>query len=178
MVRKILWSKKFIIPTVAIATIYVVITIYLMNARLVFNAIFSVHSLTYRWSLLTALLFGMWTAMSKLSLALLVIIAFLTGANLTLIALRLFTLRSLGKLHLAVGGSSLLGIVASGCASCGLPILALLGLGGAAAWLPFRGVGISVVAITLLVISLYSLLKSQKQEAVCAVPYSKKILSQ
>ena len=166
---KVLLSKKFIIPTVITAVVYVVTTIYLMNTRLVFDAIFGVHSLAYRWNLLTALLFGMWTAMSRLSLTLLVIVALLTGANLTLITLRLFAIRSMGKLQFMVGGSSLLGIVSSGCASCGLPILALLGLGGAAVYLPFQGAEISAVAIILLIISLYYLLKSQKREVVCIV---------
>ncbi len=170
---KILWSKKFIITTVFIAAVYVVTTIYLMNARLALDAIFGIHSLAYRWNLLTALLFGMWTAMSKLSLTLLVIVALLTGANLTLIVIRLFSLHKFGKLQLVAGGSSLLGIIGSGCASCGLPILALLGLSGAAAYLPFRGVEISAVAIILLLISLYSLLKSHQEKVVCAVPNTK-----
>ncbi len=170
---KILWSKNFIIPTLAIAALYVVATIYLMNAGLVKDTVFGAHSLAYKWNLLVALLAGMWTAMSRLSLALLVIVALLTGANLTLITKRLSTLRSSGNLRVVVGGSSVLGIVGSGCASCGLSILAFFGLSGAIAYLPFRGVELSIIAIVLLIISLYSLLKNQAQEKVCAAPNSK-----
>ena len=164
-----LWSKKILIPTAIIAVLYVVATIYLMNAGLVKDTIFGSHSLSYKWNLMIALLAGMWTAMSKLSLTLLMIVAILTGANLTLVVQRLRTILASGKISFVVGSSSLLGIVGSGCASCGLPILALLGVSGAIAYLPFQGVELSVLATILLSLSLYFLLKSKSQEKVCAV---------
>lgn len=167
-----IWARKFIIPTVIIAALYVVATVYLMNAGLVKDTIFGSHSLSYKWSLLTALLAGMWTAMSGLSLFLLVVVAILTGANLTLVVQRLQTIRASGKMSLMVGGSSLIGIVGSGCASCGLPILALLGLSGAIFYLPFQGLELSVLAIVLLSISLYVLIKQSTRQTVCAVDIS------
>lgn len=164
-----IWSKKIIIPTVIIAALYVVATIYLMNAGLVKDTIFGSHSLSYKWNLLIALLAGMWTAMSKLSLFLLTVVAILTGVNLTLVVQRLQAIRASGKMSFVVGGSSLLGIVGSGCASCGLPILAFSGLSGAIFYLPFQGLELSVIAIILLSISLYSLIKQNAKRIVCAV---------
>lgn len=169
---KEIWSKKVIIPALLIAILYVVATVYLMNAGLVKETIFGAHSLSYKWDLLTALLAGMWTAMSKLSLSLLIIVAMLTGANLTLVVQRLQTIRASGKMSFMVGGSSLLGIVGSGCASCGLPILAFLGLSGAIFYLPFQGLELSVLAIILLSISLYVLIKQRAKQTVCAVDIS------
>lgn len=166
---KEIWSKKIIISTLLIAFLYVMATIYLMNAGLVKDAIFGTHSLSYKWNLLLALLAGMWTAMSTLSLVLLIVASILTGANLTLVLKRLKTIRASGKMSVMVGGSSLLGIVGSGCASCGLPILAFLGLSGAIFYLPFRGLELSTLAIILLSISLYSLIRQSKMQAVCAV---------
>lgn len=163
-----IWSKKLIIPTVIIAALYIVATVYLMNAGLVKDTIFGSHSLSYKLNLLAVLLAGMWTAMSKLSLALLVVVALLTGANLTLVVQRLKMIQASGKMRLMVGGSSLLGIMGSGCASCGLPILALVGLSGAFVYLPFGGVELSIAAIALLSISIYFLLKNLAQEKVCA----------
>lgn len=164
-----IWSKKIVIPTIIIAVLYVVATIYLMNASLVKDTIFGSHSLSYKWNLLIALLAGMWTAMSKFSLFLLVVVAILTGANLALVIQRLQTIRASGKMRLAVGGSSLLGIVGSGCASCGLPILAFLGLSGTVFYLPFQGIELSILAILMLSISFYSLVKQGKKQAVCAI---------
>lgn len=85
-----------------------------------------------------ALLAGMWTAMSRLSLFLLVVVAMLTGANLTPVTQKIKTIRASGKMSFVVGGSSLLGMLGSGCASCGLPILAFLGLSGAVFYCHFR----------------------------------------
>ena len=72
-------------------------------------------------------------------------------------------------MYWAIGVSSTVGVVGSGCASCGLPILALLGLGGAAAYLPFQGAELSLVAIILLAVSLYVLVKGQVRQTHCAV---------
>ena len=154
--RKI-WSPKTILPAFIIATFYVAVTVYLMNASLVQDALFGTHSLSYRWNILMALLVGMWTAMSGVSLFLLTTFE------------RLRSIRSSGKMYWAIGGSSILGVVGSGCASCGLPILALLGLGGAAAYLPFQGAELSLVAIILLAVSLYVLVKGQVRQTHCAV---------
>lgn len=116
-----------------------------------------------------ALLAGMWTAMSRLSLTLLVMVAILTGANLTLVVQRIKAIRASGKMSFVVGGSSLLGIVGSGCANCGLPILAFLGLSGTIFYLPFQGLELSVLAIILLSISLYFLIKQNAKQMICAV---------
>ncbi|MDP3763620.1 MAG: hypothetical protein Q8Q92_03150 [bacterium] len=165
------WSEKIIIPTLLIAALYVMVTVYLMNTGLVKDTIFGAHSISYKWNLLIALLAGMWTVMSKLSLMLLIIVAILTGANLTLVVQRLQAIRASGKMSFMVGGSSLLGIVGSGCASCGLPILAFLGISGAIFYLPFQGLELSVLAIVLLSVSLYSLIKQRTKQTVCAVDY-------
>ena len=166
---KEIWSKKVIIPTVIITVLYVVATVYLMNAGLVKDTIFGSHSLSYKWNLMIALLAGMWTAMSTTSLVLLVIVAILTGLNLILVVERIREIRASGKMSLVVGGSSLLGIVGSGCASCGLPILAFLGLSGAVFYLPFQGLELSVLAIIFLSISLYTLIRQRAKQTICAV---------
>lgn len=164
-----IWSKKVMIPTFLIAVLYVVATIYLMNADLVKDTIFGSHTLSYKWNLLTALLAGMWTVMSRLSLFLIIVVAVLTGANLTLAIQRLQTIRASGKMRLVVGGSSLLGVIGSSCASCGLPILAFLGLSGAIFYLPFQGLELSVLSILLLSLSLYILLRQRTKQLVCEV---------
>jgi hypothetical protein len=155
--------RFFIIPTLLLATIYLVLVLYLMNLGLVQDTLFGEHTLSYKINLLIALLGGMWTAMTGISLLILMTTALLTGANMTLMVKRLSTLKSAGKLHLVVGGSSLLGIVGSGCASCGLPVLSLLGITGSLTFLPFNGDEISVLSLILLSVSLYFLLKANNK---------------
>ena len=146
-----------------IAVIYLLLVVLLMNWSLTRDTIFGSHSLEYKVKIILALSVGMWTSMSRAGLLVLVVTAILTGLNLSLLIDKLDELRGLGKVKIVAGGSSILGIVASGCATCGLPILALLGLGGSVAYLPGRGIEIGYVAIALLLFSLYQLRKSYNQ---------------
>ncbi|MBI3232049.1 MAG: hypothetical protein HYZ51_03150 [Candidatus Doudnabacteria bacterium] len=167
--KDILLSKKVLLASILIAVIYIILAVYLMNFSLVKDTIFGDFPLSYKFRLLIALLGGMRTAMTKFSLFLLVLTAVLTGINLTLLALRLSVMRGNGKLHVMVGGSSILAIVSSGCAVCGLPILALLGLSGSIIYLPFHGTEISVVAVMLLLMTLYLMIISYPTEQVCKI---------
>ncbi len=164
----VLFSKKFLIPAFVISVLYIAAVTYLMNFSLVKDAIFGDYSLLYRVKLLVALLGGMWTAMNGSALIILFLTAILTGANLTLLAQRLSFLGKTGG-NLMVGGSTLLAITASGCASCGLPVLALLGLSGSVLYLPLRGLELSYIAIFLLLISFYFQLKNDFRTQACRI---------
>src|SRR3989344_1078222 len=162
-------TKKVIFYSLIIAIIYTLLTVYMMNGVLVKDTLFGNFPLDYKFDLMIALLAGMWTAMTGAGLLILITTAVLTGINLTLVFQRFVRLGSGGKLHLVVGGSSILGIVGSGCAACGLPILALLGLSGSIAYLPFRGTELSIITVILLFISLYLMVRSQNQSKVCLI---------
>jgi len=162
-------SKKFVVFSILIATIYVFLTIYLMNVSLVKDTIFGSYPMQYKITLMTALLGGMWTAMSGMGLTLLIITAILTGANLVLLIQRVQQLKDSGKLHLAIGGSTLLGIVGSGCTACGLPILALFGLSGSLVFLPLHGLEISYLSVALLGGSLYLMIRSNQKAISCKI---------
>jgi hypothetical protein len=160
-------TKKVIFSSLIIAVVYVIFTVLMMNGRLVQETIPGNFPLDYKFNLMIALLAGMWTAMTGAGLFILFITAILTGINLTLVFQRLSLLQSSGKLHIMVGGSSVLGIVGSGCAACGLPVLALLGLSGSVAYLPFQGTELSIISVVMLSISLYLMVKSNSQSKVC-----------
>lgn len=168
-VKNILLSRKFLIPTLLIGVIYLVSVVFLMNWRLVANTILEDYPLVYKLNLLVALLAGMWTAMTKSALLVLIATSFLTGANLTLIALKLKELKRFGSLQLLTSGGSVLGVVGSGCVACGLPVLSILGLGGSIIYLPFHGSELAYIAVGILAISFSILLKSNSS-TVCATP--------
>lgn len=165
--QEILKSKRFLIPTATIAIIYILLVTYLMNWSLFQDTLIGDYSLIYKWRILIGLLQGLTTSITTFTQILLILTALLTGINFTLVYLRLKALRSGGKLHLMVGGSSILAIVGSGCATCGLPILALLGLSGSLIYLPWHGLELSIVAVLLLLITLYFILISYPTEQVC-----------
>ncbi len=160
---------KFVLPSLIIAGIYIILITYLMNWELVIDTIIGSFSLQYKADLLLALLGGMWTIMTGVGLITLFVTAILTGINLSLLASRIVSLKSAGKLHLTVGGSTLLGIVGSGCAACGLPVLVLLGLAGSVIYLPLRGTELSYLSIFLLTGSLYFLIRSNVNKKNCLI---------
>lgn len=158
-----LFSRRFIIPTLSIAFLYIIVITYSMNVRILKDTLWGDYDVTYKLKLLFSLLKGMWTAMSGPGLTVLFLVALLTGANLTLFFGKVNLLKNNKNLRLVVGGNSLLGIVGSGCAACGLPILSLLGLSGSVMYLPFRGAEISYISLILLMVSFYLLIKNSNQ---------------
>jgi hypothetical protein len=162
-------NKTFLIPTILIALVYIVLVTYLMNLGLVKDTLFGMHTLSYKINLLVALLAGLWTAMTGVTLIILIIISILTGANITLLVQRIKLLKSSGKLHLIVGGGSLLGIVGSGCAACGLPVLGLLGLSGSLVYLPFHGTEVLLFSAVLLVMTLFSMIRITNKIESCQI---------
>ena len=166
-----LLSKRFIIPVIAISLFYIVFVTYSMNVFLLKDTLLGDYTFFYKVKLLFSLLEGMWTSMSLSGLILLFLVAVLTGANVTLLFERITTLKKFDKLQLVVGGNSLLGIVGSGCAACGLPILSLLGLSGSLMYLPYRGAELLYGSLLLLSISLYMLIASRNRT--CIVKYGK-----
>ena len=167
--KQIITSPAFIIPSLTIASFYLIITTYLMNAELVWQTIFGNFPYSYKVNLLIALLQGMWTAMSGTGLVVLIITSLLTGANISLLLIKISILRKSGNIHFLIGGSTLFGVIGSGCASCGLPVLALLGLTGSVAFLPLRGMELSYISILLLSGSLYLLIRSINQVNSCEI---------
>jgi len=166
-----LFSKKFIIPTLIITFLYIIVITYSMNVRILRDTLLGDYAIFYKLKLLYSLLQGMWTAMSGSGLVMLFLIALLTGANLTLLLSKVSLLKNNKSLQLVVGGNSLFGIVGSGCAACGLPILSLLGLGGSVMYLPYHGAELSYISFMLLVTSLYLLLKNNSRA--CTISYEK-----
>ena len=152
-----------IIASTLIATAYLVIITFLMNSNLLITTLVGNYDIDYKFKIFTSLFLGMWNSMSGTGFALLIVTAILTGINLSLLGKKLKNLKKQGNLKLVVGGSTLIGIVGSGCASCGLPILALLCLSGSIAYLPFRGMELSYLSVILLLFSLYQLIKANNK---------------
>lgn len=150
---------KILVSTLLIALVYILLIIFLMNSNLVKNTLLGNHDIGYKVKIVTYLMLGMWTSMSKIGLFLLITTAILTGLNISLLSEKIKTLKFQGNLQFVVGGSSILGVISSGCAACGLPILAILGLGGSLAFLPLRGMELSYISVIVLSYSLYLLVK-------------------
>lgn len=167
--KQTLFSLKFILPTLLIASVYLIFSTYLMNGSLVEETVFGSFPISYKVNLLLALLQGMWTTMTGVSLTIFILTALLTGANLALLWQKITVLRHAKGLHLVVGGNSLLGIVGSGCAACGLPVLSLLGLSGSLIYWPLHGAELSYISVILLAGSFYLLIEKSAKAQTCDI---------
>ncbi len=153
--------KKVLVPALIITILYFLATTYFMNSRLALDTLTGNYPVSYKLDLTLALILGMWSAMGAFGLMILLITAGLTGLNLSILGQRIGELSKTGNMHFVVGGSSVLGLATSGCAACGLPILALFGISGSLLYLPFRGLELSFLSIVLLTISLVALVKTR-----------------
>lgn len=149
--------SKILLSSLIIALFYITLITLLMNTSLVGNTFLGSYGFLYKIKIVTGLIRGMWISMSGIGFFLLIITAVLTGLNLSLLLQRVKNLKSQGNLRLIVGGSSIIGVISSGCAACGLPILTFLGLAGSVAFMPLRGMELSYLSVLMLSYSLYLL---------------------
>lgn len=96
------------------------------------------------------------------SFIILLILSFLTGIFITLLTYRFKLERKDNNEKLGIFASTglFLGILAPGCASCGIGLVALLGLSSSFAILPFKGLEISILAIFFLLFSIIKITNS------------------
>jgi len=158
-----------------IAISYFVLAIYLLNFRLVLQTIAANVPLSYKIAVLTVLLQGIQTAFAPFDILLLTITALLVGVNTVLFMKTIKKLKQQGPIAFSVGGAAIIGLITTGCASCGLSLLAIAGLSASVSFLPFHGNELHLLSIILLFISLWYLLKKLRENVYCRVKPKVKI---
>lgn len=164
-----IFSAKFTVTGLIIAAVYFNLAIFFMNSPLVIETVSRPFSGGFKLDLLFSLPGATWTIMDGAERLILVLTSLLTGANLALILQSIGRLGRLGRLHLAVGGNSLLSIIGNGCASCGLSVLSILGFSGFLVFLPLKGTELNYLALILLSISLYFMIKNGTNDKFCKI---------
>lgn len=155
---------------ILIAGVYYLITAYLHNFVLINQTFSSDNPFQYKLKLFVAVFLGMTSTLSLWGFCLFILTGILIGLNLAMVFQKVHSLRKMGKVHLMAGGGTVLSIVGGGCASCGLPVLSLLGISSSMLPLPLHGFALSYISVLLLIISLFFLLKSNKKTLeVCSV---------
>lgn len=169
-VKNELFSFKSFFGILLISGFYFIFSTLILNYRLVFQTIIGDFPLNYKLTLFFNLLQGAITAFSQIDFILLILTSVLVGLNILLIVTTITKLKSQkGRLSLSVGGSAILGIVVTGCSSCGFSILSILGLSASLAFIPFGGMGLHLLAIFLLLISLSYALRTLHYKVVCKI---------
>ena len=158
--RKLFGIGNFALPSLIVSVTYLVLSVYSINFDLVKNTLFGNSPFMYKINLLLGLLGGLRTNTTSFGLVILVATSLLVGLNLILLIKKYRFVKNSGNLHLVVGGSSLVSIAGTGCVSCGVPVLGLLGLSGTVSGLPFKGLELSILSLGLLLISLIILVRN------------------
>lgn len=141
-------TPQWLLVSVVLGLLFALVVALIPNYSILFTALTS-PKLSF-FPLLLALTHGIFTSMLLYGAALL-LIGFLTGVNVVLIARRSLRLRQAG----ATGVGSLFGALLGGCSACATGILPLLGLGGVFATLPFHGTEFAILAIIVLLATVY-----------------------
>lgn len=155
---RLLLDRKFLCVALVFSLVYLFLTVYFANWSILNQTYLGHYPLGYKFRLTSSLFEGLWTSMSPISFYSLLAVSALTGLNLALLS-KVLKNQAYQKAHLAFGIGSVLGF-GGGCASCGLPVIGLLGLSSSVVHLPLKGLEISLIAIGLLCISFYSLYKN------------------
>lgn len=167
--RKEILSSSSLLWILSLGFLYVVFTLFLLNYRLVFATLVNSSSFIAKTMLLLTLLGGVLTAFTPLDSAIFLLNALLVGTNLLLIVKTLYYLGHQGKVQVTIGGATLLGLISTGCSSCGFSVLSILGLSTSLSFLPFHGLELHMLSLLFLSFSAFYMLKKLRESIYCKI---------
>ncbi|PIN73568.1 hypothetical protein COV20_05080 [Candidatus Woesearchaeota archaeon CG10_big_fil_rev_8_21_14_0_10_45_16] len=146
--KEVFSNKNYVILAVIFSIVIYSFNVLLHNYRLVAE-----FDLKLTW----ALLIGSIQSMPLLSYLYLSTVSILTGITLSL---AIYQIRRQIKQAAGAGMVAIImGVIAPGCSSCALGLIGFLGLSSIIGYLPFKGLEIGVLGITLLGVSIIYLCK-------------------
>ncbi len=147
----ILKRKKYAMIALAATVIMGAISYFLMVVNIYHKNIFAYAEMNGTLFTIVSLFFGL-------------IISLLAGFYFSMLVFRRDIVKAKTIKDNASGLAGIgTGIVASGCPSCGVPLLGLVGFPLALYYLPFKGLELKVLSIGFLLLSLYLISKNIKK---------------
>lgn len=172
-VRRELLSLPLLLGTLGFALLYLGISVSLLNMQLLFSVAQTTQSLVDFFSVFISLFAGLWTSLSLSDFILTISTSLFVGMNIILLIRTIYLLEHRGKVRLSVGGATIISLVATGCTSCGLSLLSVLGLSASLSFLPFHGAELHVGALILLFLSSIYMLRQLHNGVYCKLPQRK-----
>ena len=167
---RMVFSVKMVLAALVIACLYTSLAIILLNYQFVGRALFGTYSLLYKITIIQTLVLGSWQVLSLQEFILLILNALLVGINLVLAMKTIYLLKHQGKIRLSLGGASILGLITTGCSSCGFSLISLLGLSASLSFLPLHGLELHIGAVVLLLLSFFYMVYQLHKAEVCKIP--------
>ncbi len=168
-IKKELFSIRSVALVLFFSFLYVFLSVLLPNYRLVIQTLTNDGSFLFKLTLMNSLILGSWTGLSHVDFFLLILSALLVSVNLLLMGKTIYYLKHSKKIRFSIGGATVVSIVTTGCASCGLSVFSVLGLSTTFAILPFHGMELHILAITFLLFSLWYMLKQLHNAKYCII---------
>lgn len=158
VLKQELLRTKSVITVILLALFFVSISMIIINLPSFSSFLLADYPIITKLNILSELFIGTFYATSQLDVVLVSILGILFGMNMTLLINKFNALRGRGNLRI-MAGTGIVSIVAAGCASCGLSFASLIGVSAVLAILPFGGIELYILAIGILLISIYFNLK-------------------
>ena len=107
------------------------------------------------------------------SLISLIIISILLGILVSLLTYKTKKIKQNENLGFFAAAGIFIGIIAPGCAACGIGMASILGFSAFLTFLPFKGLELSILSIILLLIANYQLSKTLLNDDSCKIKLPK-----
>lgn len=147
------FTFKFALFAGLFSFIFLSLSLFLINFPNYITIILAPYNFYSKLNLISIFYIGSFQTVAGIDLLLLIIVAALFGLNLGMVIKKYRFIRNQPNLGITIG-SGIISLAAAGCASCGLSVMSLIGLGSALAILPFGGLELYLLAIIILFASL------------------------
>lgn len=169
--RKVFGDWKYLTLAVVTALLFYALNVFIANAGNVFS-FYSTFGFFGTMSFFFKLAVGFGKTITPSSYSSLIAISFLFGILLSLVFFKIISARDVSDKKAGIWGwlGLSLGVLAPGCAACGIGLLSVLGLGSAfLTFFPLKGLEISILAIGLIGFSIFKISKDLTECKVCKI---------
>lgn len=149
----------YLFLTLLVILLYLLLPAILINHMLLTLIVTGNDPIGFKTAFILTLFLGTFTILPPIEVIFTLLTAVLLGINISLLVHAAKILTTQKKVSVTVGGASLLALAGTGCASCGISILSILGI--STAFLPIHGGGFLIVSSALLLLSLFIFLKNK-----------------
>lgn len=160
-IRFLLHKPSYIILT-GVLTVFLFVFYFILNNFSVFTSIVAISlDPIILWKVFVNQVEMVWEIAGPISVLAVALVSFLAGLNLSLVILRTRATKVfIGRTNVFGFFGIFGGAFGAACSACNTALIGLLGISGGLAVFPLRGLEFSLLAIVLIIFSLYYVSKS------------------
>lgn len=173
VLKKVFKKGSYILLTFAVTVGFYILTALVTNIGNVFYN-FKNFSFVTAFSLSSLILTSFWRTILPSSVVSILLLGFFTGILVSLLTYRYRTIQvSAGRVGVIASIGLFLGVLAPGCAVCGIGLIGILGLGSSLAFLPFKGAEVSYLGMAIIIFVIIRVSRQIANASSCEIPIYK-----